>query len=278
MEQPLRLMCVLAHPDDESMGTGGILAKYAAEGVETSLICATRGERGWFGAPDEYPGMDELGRIREKELRAAAEVLGIGRVDLLDYVDGDLDQADHDEAVGRIVRLLREVRPQVVVTFAPDGGYGHPDHIAISQFATAATVVAADPCYRPDLGEPHRVAKLYYYVVTATLAKLYIAQFGEIVFPVDGVDRGMVLCPDWMATSRVDCGDEWSTVLAAIMCHASQLSTLSTLDDITEEFHRLMWSSSAYYRAYSLVNGGRAVEDDLFAGLRSKVEDGRQTL
>ncbi|MGH2558724.1 MAG: PIG-L family deacetylase [Thermomicrobiales bacterium] len=268
MDGASRLMCVLAHPDDESMGTGGILARYAAEGVETSLICATRGQRGWFGAPDEYPGPDELGRMREAELRAAGEVLGLRRVDLLDYVDGDLDQADHDEAVGAIVRRFREVRPHVVVTFGPDGAYGHPDHVAICQFTTAATVAAADPCYRPDLGQPYRVAKLYYGVVTEEMAKLFIAQFGDFVFPVDGVDRRMVLWPEWMATSRVDCGDHWRTVLAAIRRHTSQLSTLSTLDDVSEADHRRIWCAHAFYRVFSLVNGGRAVEDDLFAGLR----------
>src|SRR5216683_2480834 len=89
MAETLKLMAVLAHPDDESLGVGGILAKYAAEGIETSLVTATRGERGWFGDEHEYPGLEALGQIREAELRAAAEVLGIRSVDFLEYIDGE---------------------------------------------------------------------------------------------------------------------------------------------------------------------------------------------
>src|SRR5437660_2087592 len=117
MTDQLKLMCILAHPDDESLGTGGILARYAAEGVETYLITATRGERGWYGDEREHPGLDVLGRTREAELRAAAEVLGIREVHFLDYIDGDLDQAHPAEAIAKIVGHLRRVKPDVVVTF-----------------------------------------------------------------------------------------------------------------------------------------------------------------
>ena len=161
MNDKLRLMCVLAHPDDESLGTGGILARYAAEGIETYLVTATRGERGWPGRPEDYPGLQELGRIREAELRWAAENLGVREVSFLDYVDGDLDQADPSQVIGQIAAQLRRVRPHVVVTFGPDGIYGHPDHIAISQFTTAATVAAADAGYGAGDLPPHRVSKLY---------------------------------------------------------------------------------------------------------------------
>src|SRR5260370_30329921 len=90
MADTLKLMAVLAHPDDESLGVGGILAKYAAEGIETSLVTATRGERGWFGDEQAYPGLEALGQIREAELRAAAEVLVIRSVNFLDYIHGQL--------------------------------------------------------------------------------------------------------------------------------------------------------------------------------------------
>jgi len=91
MNDPLRLMCVLAHPDDESLGMGGTLAKYAADGIETYLVTATRGERGWFGDEKDNPGMEVLGKMREAELRNAAKELGTRDVNFLDYVDGDLD-------------------------------------------------------------------------------------------------------------------------------------------------------------------------------------------
>src|SRR5438093_9980709 len=139
----LKLLCVFAHPDDESLGNGGILAKYAAEGIKTYLVTATRGERGWFGDEREYPALEALGKIRENELLDAAEVLDIRYVDFLDYIDGDLDQADPAEVIVKIVGHLRHVKPEVVVTFGPYGGYGHADHIAISQFTTATIVKAA---------------------------------------------------------------------------------------------------------------------------------------
>ena len=106
MTSSLRLLCVLAHPDDESLGTGGILAKYSAEGVETYLLTATRGERGWPGKPEENPGLTALGRIREAELQAAAAILGLHEVTFLDYLDGDVDQADPAEAI-----QLHDVEP-----------------------------------------------------------------------------------------------------------------------------------------------------------------------
>src|SRR5688572_2227086 len=125
-----RLMCILAHPDDESMGMGATLARYAAEGVAVSLVTATRGQRGWHGPAADNPGLAALGRLREAELCEAAQVLGLHDVQVLDHIDGDLDQADPAVALPPIVGALRRARPQVVVTFAPDGAYGHPDHIA----------------------------------------------------------------------------------------------------------------------------------------------------
>ena len=121
MVTSLKLMAILAHPDDESLGFGGILAKSAAEDVETFLVTATRGERGWTGEEREYPGIEALGQIREGELRAAAQVLGIRKVELLGYLDGELDQAHPSEVVDKIVEHLRRVQPHVVVTFGPEG-------------------------------------------------------------------------------------------------------------------------------------------------------------
>src|SRR5829696_10174810 len=165
----LRLMAVLAHPDDEALGVGGTLAKYAAEGVETVLVTATLGQRGRYrGHPpghELHPGERALASIREAELRAAAAVLGVRELILLGYGDQELDRADPREARARIVQAIRRTRPHVVVTFGPDGAYGHPDHIAISQLTTAAVVCAADAGYdRSQESAPHRVSKLYYRV------------------------------------------------------------------------------------------------------------------
>jgi LmbE family N-acetylglucosaminyl deacetylase len=269
MTTQLKLMCILAHPDDESLGTGGILAKYAAEGIETALITATRGERGWSGAPDAYPGPEALGKIREAELRAAAAALGVRQLDILDYIDGDLDLASPDEVIAKIVAIVRRERPQVVATFGPDGAYGHPDHIAISQFATAALVAAADSSYTDARGlPPHRAAKLYYMALSADLGSAYQAVFGDLVMTIDGEERHDVVWPDWAITTSVDATAHWQTVWRAVACHRTQLPNYEALAGLSAERHQRLWGRQMYYRAFSLVNGGRQKEDDLFAGLR----------
>jgi LmbE family N-acetylglucosaminyl deacetylase len=267
----LTLMAILAHPDDESLATGGILARYAAEGVATHLVTATRGQRGWAGPPADNPGPAALGHLRERELRAAARVLGLRQVHLLDYMDGDLDQADPATVIAQLADLLRQVRPQVVVTFGSDGVYGHPDHIAVSQLTTAAVAVAADPAYRPNRAAvtlPHRVAKLYYRVWTDAERAIYEAAFGELVMPVDGVDRRWQPWPAWAITTRVDTAAHWPTVWEAIAHHQSQLPNYRALAALPEATHRTLWGVQSFYRALSLVNGGRRLERDLFEGLR----------
>ena len=269
MSEQLRLMCIMAHPDDESLGTGGILARYAAEGVETHLVTATRGEQGWFSDEDDYPGPEALGRTREAELRSAAKVLGIQDIAFLDYLDGELDQADPPEAIGKIVPHLRRVRPQVVVTFDPTGAYGHPDHIAICQLATGAVVAAADPDYtEAKEWSPHRVSKLYYMALTKENLATYQAAFGELVMHIDGKERRAHGWEEWAITTRIDTSAFWRRVWEAVSCHRSQLPGYRALMDLPEEHHKNLWGTQAYYRAFSLVNGGREVERDLFEGLR----------
>jgi LmbE family N-acetylglucosaminyl deacetylase len=269
MAKELKLMCVLAHPDDESLGNGGIFAKYAAEGIETHLVTATRGERGWFGEESEHPGLEVLGKVRETELFEAATVLGIRSVNFLDYMDGDLDAAYPADVIARVVGHLRRVRPQVVATFGQYGAYGHPDHIAISQFTTAAIVEAANPysLYGRDLA-PHSVSKLYYMAETRDKMTVYQSVFGDLVMDIDGMKRGMVTWPDWSVTTRIDTWDYWQTILSAIRCHKTQLPAYHKLEHLTEEQRKALWGSMGYYRVFSLVNGGRQVETDIFEGLR----------
>jgi LmbE family N-acetylglucosaminyl deacetylase len=267
-KQPLKLMCVLAHPDDESLGTGGVLAKYAAEGIETYLVTATRGEQGWFGKAKDYPGPTALGKVREAELRAAAEVLGLREVVFLDYCDGELDRANPTEVIHKIVSQLRRVRPHVVVTFDPNGAYGHPDHIAICQLTTAATVAAADPSRANGMLAPHNVSKLYYMAYTGNALAAYEAALGELVMDIDGVRRQAAGWPEWAITTCIDTAAYWPRVWQAITCHQTQLPGYESLKTLPEDHHRCLWGSETYYRAASLVNGGRKIEQDLFAGLR----------
>lgn len=255
----LKLMCVLAHPDDESLGTGATLAKYAAEGVENYLVCATRGERGWKGAKEEYPGPEALGELREGELRAAAEVLGIRRICFLDYLDAELDTVDTGEATARIAGHIRAIRPDVIITFGPDGGYGHPDHIAISQLTMAAVVEAA--------GE-HRVAKLYFMAETDATMDAYQSAFGTFNKMVDGTPRQAVAWEGWAVTTRLDTSAYIDTVWQAISCHRSQLRDFEKLQRLSAGQKQTIFGEQTLYRAYSLVNGGRRTETDLFAGLR----------
>jgi LmbE family N-acetylglucosaminyl deacetylase len=264
----MKLLCVLAHPDDESLGMGGALVKYAAEGMETYLITATRGQHGWWGEAEDYPGPIGLGQIRESELRAAADVLHLREVHFLDYIDGDLDRADSRAVVAQIATLIRRIRPEVVVTFGPDGAYGHPDHIAISQSTAAAIVCAADPGCPIDGSTPHRVSKFYYRAWTQPEFDVYQAVFGEQIMMIDGVGRRPVAWQDWAITTRVDTAAYWPEVWQAVACHRSQLPGYQRLKDLSPEQHQALWGSQGFYRVFSTVNGGRAIEQDLFAGLR----------
>jgi LmbE family N-acetylglucosaminyl deacetylase len=261
-------MGVLAHPDDEALGFGGTFAKYAAEGVDTVLVTATRGERGWSGDPLEYPGSWELGRIRERELERAAAALGIGRVVLLDEMDGELDRCDTTSVVARIAAEIRRSRPDVVVTFGPDGAYGHPDHIAISRMTTNAIVAAADAAYPvPGFCQPHRVAKLYHRIWTVAEAATYTSVFGDIAIEVDGRRRQLSGWPEWAVTARIDAADYWSEVIEAVRCHESQVGSVSALATLRPQDHRLLWGTQHYTLAMAQVDVGPALECELFAGI-----------
>lgn len=269
MSTTLKLLCIFAHPDDETLGAGGILAKYADEGVQTYLVTTTRGERGWFGDPNDNPGLEALGQIRTHELRAAADVLGLQEVNFLDYIDGDLDQADPDEVIQKLVTHIRRIRPNVVLTFDPNGAYGHPDHIAICQFTTAATVCAANSNYIDEENQPfHNVSKLYYMAETQENLNTYEEAFGDLVMNIDGVERRASGWPDWAITTRVDTSDYWEQVWKAIACHKTQHASFKGLMELPKSQQKRLFSTMACYRAYSLVNGGRELEDDLFEGLR----------
>jgi LmbE family N-acetylglucosaminyl deacetylase len=266
----LKLMCVLAHPDDESLGTGGALAKSAAEGVATYLVTATRGERGRFGDSKESPGPDVVGPAREAELLAAARELGLQEVRFLDYPDSGLDRVDPAEAIGRIAGHLRRVRPQVVITFGPEGAYGHPDHIAICQFTTAAIVCAADPAFAtpPAIDTPHRVSKLYYIAWSPKKWTAYQAALRRLVVTVDGDERQAVPWPEWAITTVIDTSQVWPAVWRAVSCHKTQMTIYKRLEALSEEHQRSLWGTQEFYRVFSSVNGGRTRESDLFEGLR----------
>src|SRR5215211_4511974 len=205
MTGTLKLLAVFPHPDDETLGLGSTFARYSSEGIETYLVCATGGERGWFESEGPDPGFAGVARIREAELNCAAEHLGLREVSFLDYIDGDVDQADAKEIIAKIVMHIRRIKPDVVVTFSPDGAYGHPDHIALSQFTNGALVCAADRNFvDSNLQPPHRVLKFYYMVDSLGVVKAVGEALGGISMEIDGVTRSHVGWEDWQITTKID--------------------------------------------------------------------------
>jgi LmbE family N-acetylglucosaminyl deacetylase len=191
------LLVILAHPDDESFPMGGTVAKYAAQGVSVTLVCATRGEAG-------IPGFSplEAGKIRERELRAAAKTLGIHAVHFLNYLDGELAQANPEALIAQLMNLMRQIRPEAVVTFGPDGISGHPDHVAISQLSSQAFERASLGGILPP------TSRLYY------LAPSEATLQGCGVMPPREIVGGPV--------AAIDVGDYLITKVKAMQAHASQ--------------------------------------------------------
>ena len=268
MREELKLMAVLAHPDDETLGFGGVFARYGQEGIETSLVVASRGQRGWQGPEDENPGLEALGKIREVELAAAAEALGIRHVRHLDLIDGEIHLADPVDMALKIAAHIRDIRPHVIVTFDPRGAYGHPDHIAVSQFALAGTVMAADPAESRLDGAPHGVRKFYYRVWTPEENEVYAQVFGDLSLDVDGITRRFAPWEDWAITTRIDTEDHWKIAWEAVQQHRSQVPSLEKLAAVSDEVKIAVFGCEGYYRAFSTVNGGSEREEDLFEGLR----------
>jgi LmbE family N-acetylglucosaminyl deacetylase len=186
-----RMIVVLAHPDDESFPLGGTLAKYAAEGVEITLVCATKGEAGIPSLPRE-----ETAHLRERELRAAAGVLGLSDVRFLGWQDGELEKVNKNTVIQQLITILNAIQPQVVITFGPDGISGHPDHIAIHRLTTSAFMQA-------------QVNSILYYIA-----------------PSEATQQGCgVIPPKEMAggpTVGIDVGHYLVTKVRAAQCHASQ--------------------------------------------------------
>jgi LmbE family N-acetylglucosaminyl deacetylase len=203
-----RLLAVTAHPNDESMGIGGLILRHTRVGIEAHVICATQGERGWAGRPPEE--MQNLADIRTSELEAAAAALALSGVELWDYPDGGLAECDHVELTQRIWEEMKKLRPAAVVGWGPDGGYGHPDRIAIGACTDAA--VAAMP-------EGDRPA-LYHLAFDEQLAAFHklMGRFSEPegkelpVVVADRVDIVVDLSPE-----------EVMMKMRAIDCHPSQL-------------------------------------------------------
>ena len=205
---PGGLLLVLAHPDDESMGTGGLILRHTRAGIPTNLVCATYGEKGWMGKP---PGAKEedLREIRAGELEEAAAALALTAVVLWDYPDGGVSGSDRQEITQRIWEQISKLRPRAVVGWGPDGGYGHPDHVAIGK-CTDAAVAAMTEGERPAL---------YHIAIDEQLGEFY----REAARLSGGGDDLPLQVQDHVDVIVALDPDEVMMKLRAIDCHRSQL-------------------------------------------------------
>jgi LmbE family N-acetylglucosaminyl deacetylase len=250
------LLAVFAHPDDESFGPGGTLARYAAEGVAVHLICATRGEA---GERDGAPQDEDLALHRERELRCAADALGLAAVHMLDYRDSGmagspanrhpraLAQANPEDVAEKVAHLMRALRPAVVITFDPFGGYGHPDHIAMHR-ATVSAIELLRPAARP--------AKLYYTTFPRTWMRIMVRLMP--LFGVDPAAAGKNADIDLRAivdhalpiTTVVDVGPYYDQKRRAGACHTSQLSGPGSIFDRLPRWLVRRWQArETFHRA-----------------------------
>jgi LmbE family N-acetylglucosaminyl deacetylase len=241
-----RIACVFAHPDDETFCVGGIVAKYAASGVPIDLFCATNGDAG-KSASVPVSSREELAAIRQRELREAANILGIGTVEMPGYRDGELAQLDSSQLTGDIVAFIRRTRPTIVLTFGPEGApTGHSDHRAVSRAATAAFFLAELPTAYPEQQlEPHRPSRLYY-------------QAWKFPFPDPKLKLQSV-----PATAFIDVTQSKRRKDAAFRAHASQQGS-------AQVFYSAAFFDIEYLALAAGVPQPAEIVDDIFAGLDVK--------
>jgi len=275
------LLAVLAHPDDESFGMGGTLALYATRGVEVHLVCATRGEVGDVD-PELLKGFDSIADLRESELRCAAGFLGLAGVHFLDYRDSGMPGSPDnthpkalayqplEEVAANVVCYIRDLKPQVVLTFDPIGGYKHPDHIAIQRATTLAFERAADTDFASESGTPWQPERLYFHKMPNGLLK-----FAVKVLPLVGrdphkfgsngdIDLVPIAEASFPTHARLDIRSVIGKKEKAGACHASQGGGRMG-GGMVGLLMRLFNGHETFMRAYPPVQKGEKVEKDLFA-------------
>jgi LmbE family N-acetylglucosaminyl deacetylase len=276
-----KLLVVMAHPDDETFGTGGTLAYYASKGVEVHLICATRGEVGDVD-PELLVGFDSVADLRESELRCAAETLGIAQVHMLNYRDSGmpgspdnfhaqaLAAAPLEQVAGEIVSYIRELKPEVVITFDPIGGYYHPDHIAIQKATVKAFYDAADGAQYPDGLESFQSAKLYFHTFPKGFMKaalFFLRLFGKDPTKF-GKNGDINLVPIAEASFPINAKVDYRSVLEkrnkASACHASQ-GGVQMAGGPMNIMRKIFGISDQFMRAYPAPS--KHIERDLFEGI-----------
>ncbi|HEY8756252.1 MAG TPA: N-acetyl-1-D-myo-inositol-2-amino-2-deoxy-alpha-D-glucopyranoside deacetylase [Candidatus Dormibacteraeota bacterium] len=280
----LRLMSVHAHADDESITMGGLLATCHDRGIRTANVCCTDGKLATIVAEDmpEETTRPHLAEIRRDELRAACAILGVDEVHFLDYGDSgmwgaDTNQlpdafwkADIDEAVGRVVALIRRFRPHVVVTYDGIGGYGHPDHIQTHRVTLLAVEASHMRTLYPEAGEPWRVQKLYY----TSIPLSFLRRAADVAkaagmpppFGVENPEDLPFVTPDEWITTTVDIRAAVHRKRQALVAHHSQIAPDWPMLAISEEVTIEHFATEAYQLVISRVPISLP-ETDLFAGI-----------
>jgi mycothiol S-conjugate amidase len=285
----LRLMAVHAHPDDESSKGAATMAKYVADGVDVLVVTCTGGERGSVLNPklDRPEIWADISRLRRAEMERAREILGV-RQEWLGFVDSGLPEGDPlpplpegcfglmdvDVAARELVRVIREQRPHVIVTYDENGGYPHPDHIMTHKISMAAFDAAGDPDRHPELGEPWQPLKLYYHMwsrrrflalheamLASGLESPFAAMLERLSERPDVEDR---------VTTRVECADFFEARDDALRAHATQVDPDGFWFQCPLPLQQKVWPTEEFQRVRSLVDGGTP-EDDLFLGVRETV-------
>ncbi len=277
------LLAFHAHPDDESLSMGGTLARYADAGEHVVVVTATRGEVGEVHNVDAESVGSRLGELREQELRDAGRILGLSAVEFLGYRDsgmmGTKDNehpdafwmADFMEAVGRLVRVIREHRPEVVTAYDPYGGYGHPDHIQVHRVGTAAFFGAADVGrFPPDNGEEAwQPSKLYWTTWprerTRRVRRL-MALTGDIS-PEEAEREPGAGTLDEHITTCLDVRTWFNRKWEAVLAHHTQIAEDSWLRTLPDDLRREGFGEEAFILAFSRIDAPAGAAD-LFAGLR----------
>jgi N-acetyl-1-D-myo-inositol-2-amino-2-deoxy-alpha-D-glucopyranoside deacetylase len=290
-----RILFVHAHPDDEVINSGIVMAKYAAEGAHVTLVTCTLGEEGEILVPGlahlAADQDDALGQYRINELAGAMTALGVTDNRFLGgpgrYRDsgmmgveqnerpGCFWQADLDEASAYLVEVLREVRPQVLVTYDEIGGYGHPDHIQAHRVSMRATELAADPAFRPELGAAWSVAKVYWYAMPFSFLQAGIDAMraaGDTEF-FNGVDKAEDLgmgVPDDLISARVEAEEYIEAKMAAMRAHETQIAVDGPFFALSNNLGQRIWGVECFRLAGGRVFAAGAsgeLESDLIAGL-----------
>ena len=275
------ILAVLAHPDDESFGMGGTLALYASRGADVYLVCATRGEVGEV-SPEMLQGFNSIAELRESELRCAAGYLGLKNVFFLDYRDSGMPGSPDnqhpqalaaqplDEVAANVVCYIRDLQPQVVLTFDPIGGYRHPDHIAIQRATVRAFEQAANPAFAPGSGPAFAPQRLYFHIFPKGLLKLGVKLmplFGRDPhkFGTNGdIDMAAIAEVKFPTNARINIHPVLKKKEQAGACHASQGGGRMG-GGVMSFFMRLFSGSEAFMRLYPPVGPGEKVANDLFA-------------